>query len=90
MRTDPIAEAMRHAAHHQDRGLVLGDLLDQHERVVERAAAPAPDDLDAGSLKEQLADAEQRVADAEEGSAARGRAAKDRDRAQAFLAIAEG
>jgi F-type H+-transporting ATPase subunit epsilon len=52
--------------------------------------AIAPDELDAGTLKEQLADAEQRFTEAEEGSAARGRAEKDRDRAEAFLAIAEG
>ncbi|HEX8688699.1 MAG TPA: ATP synthase F1 subunit epsilon [Solirubrobacterales bacterium] len=50
----------------------------------------APDELDAGTLKEQLADAEQRLSEAEEGSGARGRAEKDRDRAEAFLAIAEG
>jgi F-type H+-transporting ATPase subunit epsilon len=52
--------------------------------------AIAPDELDAGTLKEQLADAEQRFAEADEGSAARKRAEKDRDRAEAFLAIAEG
>jgi F-type H+-transporting ATPase subunit epsilon len=52
--------------------------------------AIAPDELDAGTLKEQLADAEQRLGEADEGSAARGRAVKDRDRAEAFLAIAEG
>jgi len=52
--------------------------------------AIAPEDLDTASLKEQLSDAEQRLAEAEEGSAARGRAEKDRDRAEAFLAIAEG
>jgi F-type H+-transporting ATPase subunit epsilon len=49
-----------------------------------------PDDLDAATLKDQLADAEQRLSEAEEGSAARGRAEKDRARAEAFLAIAEG
>jgi F-type H+-transporting ATPase subunit epsilon len=48
-----------------------------------------PEQLDAGALKEQLADAEQRLGEAEEGSGARGRAAKDRDRAEAFLAIAQ-
>jgi len=48
-----------------------------------------PEELDAATLKEQLADAEQRLADAEEGSAARGRAEKDRTRAEAFLAIAQ-
>ncbi len=52
--------------------------------------AIAPEDLDAASLKEQLADAEQRLSESEEGSAARGRAVKDRDRAEAFLAIATG
>jgi F-type H+-transporting ATPase subunit epsilon len=50
----------------------------------------APEDLDAAALKEQLADAEQRVADSEDGSGAWARAQKDRDRAEAFLAIAEG
>jgi F-type H+-transporting ATPase subunit epsilon len=52
--------------------------------------AIAPDELDAGRLKEQLADAEQRFAEAEEGSGAQTRAQKDRDRAEAFLSIAEG
>jgi F-type H+-transporting ATPase subunit epsilon len=49
-----------------------------------------PEELDAATLKEQLADAEQRLAEAEEGSAARGRAEKDRTRAETFLAIAQG
>jgi F-type H+-transporting ATPase subunit epsilon len=49
-----------------------------------------PQDLDTAALKEQLADAEQRLAEAEEGSGARGRAEKDRDRAEAFLAIVQG
>ncbi len=52
--------------------------------------AIAPEDLDTGRLKEQLADAEQRLGESEEGSGARSRAQKDRDRAEAFLAIAEG
>jgi F-type H+-transporting ATPase subunit epsilon len=49
-----------------------------------------PEDLDPAALKDQLADAEQRLAEAEEGSGARSRAEKDRDRAEAFLAIAQG
>lgn len=49
-----------------------------------------PEQLDAGALKEQLADAEQRLGESEEGSGAYARAEKDRDRAEAFLAIAEG
>jgi len=52
--------------------------------------AISPEELDAGTLKEQLADAEQRLGEAEEGSGAESRAAKDRDRAEAFLAIAQG
>lgn len=52
--------------------------------------ALAPEDLDAAALKEQLADAEQRLKESEDGSGAQTRAQKDRDRAEAFLAIAEG
>jgi F-type H+-transporting ATPase subunit epsilon len=49
-----------------------------------------PDRLDAGRLQEQIKDAEQRLSEAEEGSAAYERAEKDRRRAEAFLAVAEG
>jgi F-type H+-transporting ATPase subunit epsilon len=49
-----------------------------------------PGDLDAGRLKEQLADAEQRLGESEDGSGERARAQKDHDRAEAFLAIAQG
>jgi F-type H+-transporting ATPase subunit epsilon len=59
----------------------------QAKLLVEEALDP--DQLDAGRLKEQLADAEQRLAEAEEGSGAYARAEKDRDRAEAFLAIAQ-
>ncbi|MDX6610485.1 MAG: F-type H+-transporting ATPase subunit epsilon [Solirubrobacterales bacterium] len=52
--------------------------------------ALAPEDLDAATLKEQLADAEQRLKESEESSGAQVRAQKDRDRAETFLAIAEG
>jgi len=52
--------------------------------------ALAPEELDAGTLKEQLADAEQRLKESEKGSGSHARAEKDRDRAEAFLAIAEG
>ncbi len=50
--------------------------------------AIAPEDLDAGALKDQLADAEQRLSENEKGSADFARAQKDKDRAEAFLAIA--
>ncbi|HZO07480.1 MAG TPA: ATP synthase F1 subunit epsilon [Solirubrobacterales bacterium] len=49
--------------------------------------AIAPEDLDAGVLKEQLADAEQRLSASDEDSAEHARAKKDLDRAEAFLAI---
>ena len=50
--------------------------------------AISPEDLDTGTLKEQLADAEQRLSESEKGSAQYTRAQKDRDRAEAFLSIA--
>jgi F-type H+-transporting ATPase subunit epsilon len=52
--------------------------------------AISPEDLDPGTLKEQLSEAKRRLAEAEEGSGAQQRARKDRDRAEAFLAIAAG
>ena len=60
-----------------------------HARLLVEEAI-APEDLDAGVLKEQLSDAEQRLAEAEDKSGAQKRAQKDRDRAEAFLAIAQG
>ena len=60
-----------------------------HARLLIEEAI-SPEDLDAASLKEQLADAEQRFADAEDGSGAQSRAVKDRERAEAFLAISQG
>jgi F-type H+-transporting ATPase subunit epsilon len=50
--------------------------------------ALAPEDLDPGALKEQLADAERRLSESDEDSAGFARAKKDRERAEAFLAIA--
>ena len=52
--------------------------------------AIAPEDLEAGTLKEQLGDAEKRLSESEAGSADYARAQKDRDRAEAFLSIAQG
>src|ERR1700704_2486977 len=54
--------------------------------LVEEALDPA--ELDSATLKEQLADAEQRLSESEEGSGSHARAEKDRDRAEVFLAIA--
>lgn len=58
-------------------------------RLLLEEAIP-PEDLDAGTLKEQLSDAEQRLKECEAGSADHARAQKDRDRAEAFLSIAGG
>jgi len=58
-------------------------------RLLLEEAIP-PEDLDSGTLKEQLSDAEQRLTESEEGSADHARAQKDRDRAEAFLSIAGG
>jgi F-type H+-transporting ATPase subunit epsilon len=60
-----------------------------HARLLVEEAI-APEDLDSATLKEQLSDAEQRLSDAEDGSGEQKRAQKDRDRAEAFLAIAQG
>ena len=49
-----------------------------------------PEDLDAAALKQELEDAERRLEEADEGSAAAERAEKDRDRIEKFLEIAEG
>jgi F-type H+-transporting ATPase subunit epsilon len=54
------------------------------------AEAIAPDDLDPSELKSRLEDAEQRLEQAEEGSAAAEQAERERARAQAFIEIAEG
>jgi F-type H+-transporting ATPase subunit epsilon len=56
-------------------------------RLLLEEAIP-PEDLDSGTLKEQLSDAERRLSESEEGSADHARAQKDKDRAEAFLSIA--
>jgi F-type H+-transporting ATPase subunit epsilon len=52
--------------------------------------AVPPDRLDEAELRERLADAERRLGEAEEGSAAFKQAETDRDRAEAFLRVAGG
>jgi F-type H+-transporting ATPase subunit epsilon len=58
-------------------------------RLLLEEAIP-PENLDSGTLKEQLSDAERRLSESEEGSAEYERAQKDKDRAEAFLSIAGG
>lgn len=56
-------------------------------RLLLEEAIP-PDELERGTLEEQLSDAERRLSESEDGSADHARAQKDKDRAEAFLAIA--
>jgi F-type H+-transporting ATPase subunit epsilon len=58
-------------------------------RVLIAEAIP-PDQLDAGDLRERLEEAEQRLNDAEEGSAAHELAEREKRRFETFLEIAEG
>jgi F-type H+-transporting ATPase subunit epsilon len=57
-------------------------------RVLIAEAIP-PENLDVGELRERLKDAEQRLAEAEEGTAAYEQAERDKRRAEAFIEIAE-
>ncbi len=54
------------------------------------AEAVSPDELDVSELKSKLEDAEKRLEEAEEGSAAEEQAGRDKARAEAFIEIAEG
>ena len=49
-----------------------------------------PDELDASDLKDRLSDAESRIDEAEDDSAAEAQAEREKVRAEAFLKIAEG
>jgi F-type H+-transporting ATPase subunit epsilon len=60
-----------------------------HALLLVEEAIP-PDQLDSGRLREQMEEAEQRLSEAEEGTATHDRAEKDRERAEKFLAVAEG
>ena len=53
------------------------------------AEAKKPEDLDTSDLKSRLEDAEKRLGDAEEGSAAHESAEREKARAEAFIEIAE-
>jgi F-type H+-transporting ATPase subunit epsilon len=58
-------------------------------QVLVEEAIP-PEELDSGALKQELEDAERRLKEADEESAAAVRAEKDRDRIEKFLEIARG
>jgi F-type H+-transporting ATPase subunit epsilon len=58
-----------------------------HALLLVEEAIP-PDELDTARLEEQMKDAEQRLSEAEEDSAARDRAEKDKKRVETFLELA--
>lgn len=81
------AEGSEPERYAQSHGMM--QVFANHAQVLVEEAIP-PEELDAATLKEQLADAEQRLGEAEEDSAAQRRAVKDRERAEKFLEIAGG
>ena len=60
-----------------------------NKAVVLIGEAIPPDELDPGELRQRVEDAQQRLADAEEDSAAEQQAERDKARAEAFLEVAE-
>ncbi len=54
------------------------------------AEARSPDELDAADLRSRLEDAERRLQEADDGSAAQEQAERERARLEAFIKIAEG
>ena len=80
----PDGEVRRYA---QGEGWL--EVFANRARVLIAEAIP-PDQLEAGDLRERLDEAEQRLSDAEEGSAAHELAEREKARVQAFLDIAEG
>jgi F-type H+-transporting ATPase subunit epsilon len=80
----PDGEVRRYA---QGEGWL--EVFANRARVLIAEAIP-PDQLEAGDLRDRLDEAEQRLNDAEEGSAAHELAEREKARVQAFLDIAEG
>jgi len=58
-----------------------------HATVLVGEAVP-PDSLDTGELRSRIEDADARLRESEEGSGAHTQAQKDKERAEAFLAVA--
>ena len=61
-----------------------------NKAVVLIGEAIPPEQLDAAVLKQRLDDADQRLGEAEEGSATYEQAERDKARAEAFLEVAQG
>jgi F-type H+-transporting ATPase subunit epsilon len=87
------AELRLHLSEGETRRYAQGEgwleVFANQARVLIAEAIP-PDELDAGALRERLDDATRRVEEAEEGSAARERAQREKRRFEAFLELAEG
>jgi F-type H+-transporting ATPase subunit epsilon len=64
------------------------EVLENKATVLIGEAIP-PEGLDTSELRERIADAEQRLGEAEEGSAAYQEAERDKARAETFLEVAE-
>lgn len=87
------AELRLHVSEGETRRYAQGEgwleVFANQARVLVAEAIP-PDELDAGELRERLDDAERRLGESEEGSAAQERARREKRRFEAFLEIAEG
>jgi F-type H+-transporting ATPase subunit epsilon len=79
----PGGEVQRYA---QGEGWL--EVFANRARVLIAEAIP-PDELDAGDLRERLKEAEQRLSEAEEGSAAEELAEREKARFEMFVQIAE-
>jgi F-type H+-transporting ATPase subunit epsilon len=87
------AELRLHVSEGETRRYAQGEgwleVFANQARVLVAEAIP-PDELDAGELRERLEDAERRLDESEEGSAAQERARREKRRFEAFLEIVEG
>ena len=87
------AELRLHVSEGETRRYAQGEgwleVFANQARVLVAEAIP-PDELDAGELRERLEDAERRLDESEEGSAAQERAQREKRRYETFLEIAEG
>ena len=86
------AELRLHISERETRRFAQGEgwleVFANRARVLIAEAIP-PEDLDPGDLRGRLEEAERRLAESEEGSAAHERAERERRRFEVFLEIAE-
>ena len=87
------AELRLHVSEEETRRYAQGEgwlEVFANQALVLIAEAIPPDELDAAELRERVEDAERRLDESEEGSAAQERARREKRRFEAFLEIAEG